>query len=106
VARAVKGATDVVERLIFRHDRIWDFFIMAAFASDENLWDAHLSDLRFPGAYFRIADTWPPEAAEQIRDLLSTSAAESGDHSTCDGFIKRLNKRLPPKKPRAKRKIA
>jgi hypothetical protein len=92
VARAVKGAAGVVDRYMFRHERVWDFFIAAAF-SDADLWEAHLTDPRFRGAYFRIAETWNPEAARKVRDLLNLSAAESGDHSTSDEFIKRLEKR-------------
>ena len=34
VSRAVKGVASVVERMIFRHDRVWDFFIAAAFSGD------------------------------------------------------------------------
>jgi hypothetical protein len=61
---------------------------------DPDLWDAYLTDVRFRGAYFRIAESWDPESAKKVREQLSLSAAESGDHSTSDQFIKRLEKRL------------
>ena len=32
VSRAVKGAQGVIDRRLFRHDRVWDFFIASAFA--------------------------------------------------------------------------
>jgi hypothetical protein len=48
--------------------------------------------------YLRIAETWDPEDAKKVRDLLNVAAADSGDHSTSDEFIKRLEKRLRAKK--------
>jgi hypothetical protein len=99
VSRAMKGAQGVVDRLLFRHDRVWDFFIAAAFANDPDFWAEHVGDARFRGAYLRIAETWDPESAKKVRDHLNVSAAESGDHSTSDEFIKRLEKRLRAKKP-------
>jgi hypothetical protein len=57
------------------------------------LWDEHLSDPRFRGAYLRIAETWPPAAAAKVRDRLIVAAAERGDHSTSDEFIARLEAR-------------
>ena len=98
VSRALKGAQGAVDRPLFRHDRVWDFFIAAAFAQDPDLWAEYVGDARFRGAYLRIAETWDPKSAKKVRDLLSVSAADSGDHSTSDEFIKRLEKRLRPKK--------
>jgi hypothetical protein len=79
---------------------VWDFFIAAAFANDPDYWAEHVGDARFRGAYLRIAETWDPESAKKVRDHLNVSAAESGDHSTSDEFIKRLEKRLRAKKPK------
>jgi hypothetical protein len=106
ISRAVLGAAGVVERKIFRHERVWDFFIAAAFSDDPALWEAHLTDPRFRGAYFRIAETWDAEAARKVREQLSLGAAESGDHSTSDEFIKRLEKRFPSTKAGGARKVA
>jgi hypothetical protein len=103
VLRAIKGAQGVLDRLLFRHDRVWDFFIAAAFAQDPDLWAEHVGDARFRGAYLRIAETWDPEGAKKVRDLLNVTAADSGDHSTSDEFIKLLEKRLRAKKDEAKR---
>ncbi len=94
ISRAVKGAAGLVDRLLFRHERVWDFFIAAAFSDDPDLWEAHVTDPRFRGAYFRIAETWDPESAKRVRDALNLGAAESGDHSTNDEYIKRLETRL------------
>lgn len=98
VSRAVKGAQGVTDRILFRHDRVWDFFIAAAFSHDPDLWAEHVGDARFRGAYLRIAETWDPESARKVRDQLNIAAADSGDHSTSDEFIKRLEKRLRAKK--------
>ena len=94
ISRAVKGAAGIVDRLMFRHERVWDFFIAAAFSDDPDLWEAHVTDPRFRCAYFRIAETWDPESAKGVRDALNLGAAEFGDHSTSDEYIKRLEKRL------------
>jgi hypothetical protein len=65
VLRAIKGAQGVVDRLLFRHDRVWDFFLAAAFAKDPNLWEEHVGDARFRGAYLRIAETWDPKGRQE-----------------------------------------
>ena len=93
VQRAVRGPIGVEERIQFRHDRVWDFFIAAAFLDDPDLWAEHLGDPRFRGAYLRIAETWEPEAAAKVLDRLNVTAAERGDHTTSDEFIKRLEAR-------------
>ncbi len=104
ISRAVKGAAGLVDRLMFRHERVWDFFIAAAFSHDPDLSEAHVTDPRFRGAYFRIAETWDPESAKRVRDALNLGAAESGDHSTSDEYIKRLEKRLRSAKTGSARK--
>ncbi len=35
-----------------------DFFIAAPFNADPELWEEHIEDTRFRGAYLRIAETW------------------------------------------------
>jgi HEAT repeat protein len=95
VPRAIKGAHGKEKNwLLFRHERVWDFFIAAAF-KDPDLWSQHIDDARFRGVYLRIAETWDPESAERVMTQLNVSAAHSGDHSTSDEFIKRLDKRFP-----------
>ncbi|WP_439576834.1 hypothetical protein [Elioraea sp.] len=95
VRRAVRRAADDTEdREMFRHDRVWDFFIAAAFRADAALLDAHLDDPRFRGAYLRIAETWPPEAAKAVRDLLVVNAARTNDNTTSNEFVRRLQARL------------
>ena len=88
----------MAERIQFRHDRVWDFFIAAAFLGDPDLWAGHLADPRFRGAYLRIAETWVPEAAAKVRDRLVVTAAERGDHTVSDEFIKRLEARRRSRK--------
>ena len=75
--------------------RVWDFFIAASFLSDPDLWQRYLDDARFRGAYLRIAETWPLGAAKRVRDRLVVAAAKSGDHTTSDEFLKRLDVRDP-----------
>ena len=93
VRRSVRGVGASEERIQFRHDRVWDFFIAAAFQEDPDLWEEHLADPRFRGAYLRIAETWDPEAAKLVRDALVANAAEHKDHTTSDEFVKRLETR-------------
>ena len=93
VRRAVYNTEKDGERIQFRHDRVWDFFIAAAFLTNPDLWLQHLADARFRGAYFRIAETWPVEDAKRVRDRMVVTAAKSGDHTTSDEFIKRLDTR-------------
>jgi len=93
VPRTVRSPTGDEQRIQFRHDRVWDFFIAAAFNADPALWEIHLTDPRFRGAYLRIAETWPADAATKVRDDLIVSAARRGDHTTSDEFIKRLEAR-------------
>ena len=66
----MKGAAALVDRLLFRHERVWDFFIAAAFSDDPDLWEAHVT-VRGSAAYFRIAETWDPESAKKVRDQLN-----------------------------------
>jgi hypothetical protein len=94
VRRAVRAAGGgQEERVQFRHDRVWDFFIAAAFAVDPDLMQQHFADPRFRGSYLRIAETWDPDDAARIREQLVVVAAERGDHTTSDEFIKRLEAR-------------
>jgi hypothetical protein len=103
VQRAVRGPTGGEERIQFRHDRVWDFFIAAAFLGDPDLWFEHMGDPRFRGTYLRIAETWEPEAAAKVRDQLVVIAAERGDHTTSDEFIKRLETRRRSREQRGPR---
>jgi hypothetical protein len=77
------------------------FFIAAAFAADADLMDRYSADPRFRGGYLRIADTWQPDAAMRVREHLILVAAERGDHTTSDEFIKRLEARRGTRRRRA-----
>jgi HEAT repeat protein len=100
VRRVVRGSAGLEERIQFRHDKVWDFFIAAAFAADASLMQKHFTDPRFRGSYLRIAETWEADAAVRVREYLVISAAEGGDHSTSDEFIKRLEaRRRRPRRP-------
>jgi hypothetical protein len=75
VLRAMKDAQGVVDRPLFRHDRVWDFFKAATFAQDPDFRAEHVRDPRFRGAYLRIAETWDPEGARKVRDLSITAGS-------------------------------
>lgn len=91
VQRVVRvGPAETDQREIFRHDRVWDFFIVAAFRSDPDLLERHIDDARFRGAYLRIAETWPESHARVVRDLVVESAARSNDNTTSNEFVRRL----------------
>ena len=51
------------------------------------------SKTRFRGAYLRIAETWEPRHADLVRERLIVNAADKGDHTTSDEFVRRLEKR-------------
>ena len=94
-----KGAQGVVDRLLFRHDRVWDFFIAAAFPRSGSLGGA-CRRRAFPRGLPAHRRDLGPRERQEGRDQLNLSAADSGDHSTSDEFIKRLEKRLRTKKGR------
>jgi hypothetical protein len=75
VLRAMKDAQGVVDRPLFRHDRVWDFFKAATFAQDPDFRAEHVRDPRFRGAYLRIAETRDQEGAKKVRDLSITAGS-------------------------------
>ena len=93
VRRVMRGIAGEEQRIQFRHERVWDFFIDAAFQADPDLWKKHVADVRFRGAYLRIAETWNLKDAKLVGDRLARSAARNGDHTTSDEFLRRLEAR-------------
>jgi len=89
------------QRLLFRHDRVWDFFLAAAFEGDPDLWERHGGDPRFRGALLRISESWAPKKAKELFDVLAVIGAETGDHTTSDEFLLRLKTRLPPREAKS-----
>jgi hypothetical protein len=85
------------QRLLFRHDRVWDFFLAAAFEGDPDLWERHGGDPRFRGALLRISESWAPKKAKELFDVLAVIGAKTRDHTTSDEFLLRLTPRLPPR---------
>ena len=73
----------------FRHDKIMDYFIVQTFLGKENerLLD-YVDDPRFKGVYLLLALLMPEEEAQNLRERLIVYAADSGDHSVSDDFIK------------------
>ena len=78
----------------FRHDKIWEFFILQTFLGQDNeLPNQYLNDPRFRGVYFLLANLLPLDEAEKLREDLIQYAADSGDHNVSDQFIQILRSR-------------
>ena len=90
--RNVQGEN--VQEWKFRHDKIWEFFILQSFLGQNNeLPNQHKNDPRFRGVYFLLANLLPLAEAENLREDLIQYAADSGDHSVSDQFIQILRSR-------------
>jgi hypothetical protein len=81
--------------LIFRHDRVVDFFMYIAFAADDQLQIKYMEDAKFRGVFLLFAQTADLEVARRLRDFIVSRAAHSLDHSLSDEFVRRLNSRDP-----------
>jgi DNA replicative helicase MCM subunit Mcm2 (Cdc46/Mcm family) len=79
----------------FRHDTVMDYFMYIAFADDDDLQTKYMDDPRFRGVYLLFAERALLERAQLLRDLLVTRAAETGDHTLSDEYVRRLNARDP-----------
>ena len=78
----------------FRHDKIWEFFILQSFLGKDNeLPNQHKNDPRFRGVYFLLANLLPLDEAGILREDLIQYAAYSGDHSVSDQFIQIIRSR-------------
>jgi hypothetical protein len=85
--------------LLFRHDKVMDFFMQIAFAHDERLQLDHMDDSKFRGVYLLFAQTADIETARRLRDLIVTRAADTLDHTLSDEFVRRLAIRDPAARP-------
>jgi len=75
----------------FRHDKIQEFFIVQTFLGEGNeLPIKHISDPRFRGVYFLLANLLPLDAALELRETLIQYAANTKDHTVSDTFIQVL----------------
>jgi hypothetical protein len=83
------------DSLLFRHDKVTDFFMYLAFAEGENLQQDHMDDTEFRGVYLLFAQDANLETALLLRDLLVTRAAETLDHAFSDEFVRRVATRNP-----------
>jgi hypothetical protein len=84
-----------VQGAFFRHDTVMDYFMYMAFADDDTLQAEYMDDPRFRGVYLLFAEKAPLQRARLLRDLLVTRAAETGDHTLSDEYVRRLNTRDP-----------
>ncbi len=93
LVRRVGG--DIHGDIVFRHDKIMEYFIYPAFLGDarEERWKAHLDDPRFRGVFLLLAERLPLEQARALRDRLVDQAADTGDHFLSDEVVKLLRSR-------------
>ncbi len=72
----------------FRHDKIQDFFLLKAFLVNSERQIKHLSDTKFRGVYFLLAEKLPLDDALLLREALIQHAAETNDNTVSNEFIK------------------
>ncbi len=72
------------------------FIVQAFLGADNERPGKHLSDARFRGVYFLLAQLLPLNAAERLREQLIQYAADTMDHSASDDFIRRPRIRQAP----------
>ena len=72
----------------FRHDKIQDFFLLKAFLANPERQVKHLSDTKFRGVYFLLAEKLPLEDAQLLREALLDYAAETNDNTVSNEFNK------------------
>ena len=90
----LNAANEPIKEWKFRHDKIWEFFILQTFLGQSNDRPSkHKKDPRFRGVYFLLANLLPLEDAEILREELIEYAADSGDHTVSDRFIQLLRTR-------------
>jgi hypothetical protein len=77
----------------FRHDKIAEFFILQALLNQPERQKQHLSDARFRGVYFMLANLLSLEDALALRELLIQYAADTKDHTISDEVIQLLRER-------------
>lgn len=80
----------------FRHDKITEFFILQALLKHPERQKKHLSDPRFRGVYFMLANFLDLEDAMMLRELLIQYAADTKDHTVSDEVIQLLRERKAP----------
>ncbi|MEJ2285309.1 MAG: hypothetical protein P8X85_17140, partial [Desulfobacterales bacterium] len=54
----------------------------------------HLSDERFRGIYFMLANMMPIDEAMKLREEIIEYAAEHSDHNDCDEYVMILKRRI------------
>jgi hypothetical protein len=77
----------------FRHDKITEFFILQSLLKQPERQKQHLSDPRFRGVYFMLANFLSFEDAIELRELLIQYAADTKDHTISDEVIQLLRER-------------
>jgi hypothetical protein len=81
------------QEILFRHDRIRDYFTHFAFldAKQDERRLQYANDSRFAGVYEYLAKVLDLGVAERLREQLLMSAVESQDHRLSDSFIRQLS---------------
>ena len=90
----LNAANEPVKEWKFRHDKIWEFFILQTFLGKYNDRPSkHKQDSRFRGVYFLLVNLMLLEDAEMLREELIQYAADTGDHNVSDRFVQLLRTR-------------
>jgi hypothetical protein len=94
IARSRRSSEgDEIVGVLFRHEKVMDFFMQIAFADSSQLQIKYLEDPKFRGVYLLFAQTADLETARRLRDLIVVRAAHNLDHSLSDEFVRRLSVR-------------
>jgi len=84
----------------FRHDKIWDFFIVQKYLEDpqaayeELRATERMRDTRLRGVYLQLATELELAIAQALEKALFAYASSTGDHTTSDPFRRQLDSRL------------
>ena len=85
-----------IEEWYFRHDKIMEFFILKTFLLHPERQEQHLSDPRFRGSYFSLANFLEVLDAIALREILIQYATDTKDHTVSDAFVQLLRSRSAP----------
>jgi hypothetical protein len=94
IVRAVEvPGQPATQEILFRHDRIRDYFTHFAFLepSQDVRRLQYANDSRFSGVYEYLAKVLDLGLAERLKEQLLMSAVESQDHRFSDSFIRQLS---------------
>jgi hypothetical protein len=84
---------DSTKEWYFRHDKIRDFFLLAAFRNEPDRQTKYIADQRFRGVYYLLATYLPIPAAQRLERILVNYMVDTNDDFISKEFIRRLRTR-------------